>query len=120
MFRSLPHLTLTTSISSLSPTSLTFPTFSPTQVLWRTIHIYPVKIHGKSEGQTQIPSLTGYETKMISTTTLRPEEIELDRNLGTDPCQTQERITGENYQNPTAEDMDEFGKVGVEMSYVQS
>ena len=27
---------------------------------------------------------------------------------------------GENYQNPIAEDMDEFGKVGVEMSYIQS
>ena len=27
---------------------------------------------------------------------------------------------GENYQNPIAEDIDEFGKVGVEMSYIQS
>ena len=25
-----------------------------------------------------------------------------------------------NYQNPIAEDMDEFGKVGAEMSYIQS
>ena len=27
---------------------------------------------------------------------------------------------GNDYQNPVAEDMDEFGKVGVEMSYIQS
>ena len=27
---------------------------------------------------------------------------------------------GENNQNPIAEDMDEFGKVGVDMSYIQS
>ena len=27
---------------------------------------------------------------------------------------------GDNYQNPITEEMDEFGKVGVEMSYIQS
>ena len=26
----------------------------------------------------------------------------------------------DNYQNPIVEDMDEFGKVGAEMSYIQS
>ena len=45
---------------------------------------------------------------MIGPEDLEPRRIELDRNLGTDPYQTQERI------------MDEFGKVGVEMSYIQS
>ena len=51
---------------------------------------------------------------------LEPTRIELDRNLGTHPYQTQERIIGENYQNPIAEDEGELGKVGIEMSYTQS
>ena len=58
--------------------------------------------------------------KIIESEDLEPRRIELDRNLGTDPYQTQERIMGENYQNPIAEDKDEFGKVGFEMSYVHS
>ena len=57
---------------------------------------------------------------MIELEDSEPFRIELDRNLGTDPCQTQGRIMWENYQNPTAEDMDKFEEVGVEMSYVQS
>ena len=47
---------------------------------------------------------------------LEPRRIELDRNLGTDPCQRQERFM----RNSNTEDMDEFGKVGAEMSYLQS
>ena len=49
----------------------------------------------------------------------RPK-IELDRNLGTDPYQTEERKLRNNYQNTVAEDMDEFGKVGAEISHIQS
>ena len=41
-------------------------------------------------------------------------------NLGTDPYQIQERYVGNNNQSPVAEGMDEFGKVGAEMSYIQS
>ena len=68
--------------------------------------------------QHQTPSLTGYEPKVIEPDDLEPRRIELDRNLGTDPVSNAERIMRENYQNPIAEDMDEFGKVGVEMSYI--
>ena len=50
---------------------------------------------------------------------LEPSWIELDRNLGTDPYQTQER-TGKNYPNSISEDVDELRKVGVEMSHLQS
>ena len=51
---------------------------------------------------------------------LEPRRIELDRNLGTHPYQTQERIIGENYQNPIAEDKGELGTVVFEMSYIHS
>ena len=49
-----------------------------------------------------------------------PRKIELCRNLVTDPYQKQKRIIRNNYQNPITEDMDEFGKVGAESSYLQS
>ena len=80
MSHSLPHLTLTTSTSSLSPVSSISPVFP----------------------------------------TVEPRKIELDRNLWTDPYQTQERFTRSNFPNSITEDMDEFGKVGAEMSYIQS
>ena len=38
----------------------------------------------------------------------------------TDPYQIQERIVRNNYQNPIIEDMDDFEKVGAEMSCIQS
>ena len=55
---------------------------------------------------------TGYEPPED----LEPRRIELDRDLGTDPYQRQERFV----RNCTAEDMDKFGKVGAEMSSFQS
>ena len=58
--------------------------------------------------------------KRSSLKTSSPEEIELDRNLGTDPYQIQGRFMRNNYQNPFTEDMDEFGKVGAQTSYIQS
>ena len=80
----------------------------------------------QSGGSTQIPSLTGYEPKSvefkdIDTEAIEPEDlepikIELDRDLGTDPYQIQERFT----RNSPTEDMDEFGKVGADTSYLQS
>ena len=57
---------------------------------------------------------------MIEPEDLEPGRIDLDRNLFTDPCYIQGRIMGDNNQNPITEDQDEFGKVGVEMSYLQS
>ena len=86
----------------------------------------PCDVPRQSGGPTQIPSLTGYEpktvefedieTETIEAEDLEPRRIELYRNLGTDPYQIQERFT----RNSLTEDMDEFGKVGVEMSYLQS
>ena len=84
----------------------------------------------QSGGSTQIASLTGYEPKTvefkdidaeaIEPVDVEPRRNELDRNLGTDPCQIQERFMRNNYQNPTAEGMDEFGKVGADVSYFRS
>ena len=72
------------------------------------------------------PSLTGYEpksveTKVIETEAIEPEDleprrIELGKNLGTDPYQIQERFM----RKSLTDDMDEFGKVGAETSYLQS
>ena len=65
------------------------------------------------------------ETKLIETDAIEPEDLEprkiqLDMNLGTDPYRIQERSMGAISKNPISEDMDEFGKVGAEMSYLQS
>ena len=123
---SLPHLTLSTSTSSLSPTSPIFPTVSPTRTRLLVHDEYlPCDVPRQSVGSTQIPSLTGYEPKLIETEAVKPEDlkprkIDLDRNLGTDPYQIPERLMRSNFQNLITEDMDEFGKVGAEMSYVQS
>ena len=86
----------------------------------------PCDVPRQSGESTQISSLTGYEpkpvenkafdTEAIEPEDLEPRRIELDRNLGTDPCQSQERFM----RNSIIEDMDEFGKVGAEMSYLQS
>ena len=121
MSRSLPHLTLTTSTSSLSPTTPIFPTFSPSHPSPSAHDPYlPCEDPRQSGGSTQIPSLTGFEPKVIEPEDLGPRRVEINRNLGTDPYQTQERTMEDNYPNPIAEDMDEFGKVGVEMSYIHS
>ena len=79
----------------------------------------------QSGGSTQIPPLTGYDPKLIEAEAIDPEDlehrkIELERNLGTDPYQTQERFTRSNLFNFIIEDVDEIGKVGAEMSYIQS
>ena len=134
MSPSLPHLTLTTSTSSLSPissTSPTFPTVSPAHTRSLILDPYlPCGVPRQSGGSTQIPSLTGYEPKSgefkdVETEAIEPEDfeprrLELGRNLGTDLYQIQERIMRNNYQNHITEDVDEFGKVGAEMSHLQS
>ena len=86
----------------------------------------PCDVPRQSGGSTQIPSLAGcepksVETKLIETEAIEPEDLEprkiaLDRNLGTDPYQLQERFI----RNSITEDVDEFGKLGAEMSYLQS
>ena len=104
-----------------------FPTVSP-------LHTSPVildpcipcDVPQQSGGSTEIPSLTGdepnsfenkaFDTEAIEPEDLEPRRIELDRNLGTDPYQRQARFM----RNTITEDMDEFGKVGAGMSYVQS
>ena len=63
MSRSLPHLTLTTRTSSLSPitsTSPIFPTVSPPHTRAVVFDPYlPCDVPRQSGGSTQIPSLTG-------------------------------------------------------------
>ena len=86
----------------------------------------PCDVPRQSGGSTQIPSLTGYEpktvenkafdTEAIEPEDLEPRKIEFDRNLGTDAYQRQERFL----RNSVTKDMDKFGKVGAEMSYLQS
>ena len=121
MSHSLPHLTLTTSTSSLSSTSPLFPTISPTHTTPSVHDPYlPCDVPRQSGGSTQIPSLTSYETEAIEPEDLEPRKIDLHRNLGTDPYQKQERLMRSNVQNPITEHMDEFGKVGVDMPCVQS
>ena len=125
MSHSLPHMTLTTSTSSLWRTLPFFPTISPTHTR-PSVHDpdLPCEVPRQSGGSTQIPSLTGYEPNAIETEAIEPEDpeprrIELDRNLGTDPYQIQENFSRNNFPNPITEDMDEFGKVGAEMSHIQ-
>ena len=93
MSHSLPHLTLTPSISSLSPisSSIIFPTVSPTHT-----------IYGPRP-----------------TFTLRCSTAEW--RINTNPIsQIQERFMRNNHQQPITKDVDEFGKVGAEMSHLQS
>ena len=90
MSLSLPHLTLTTSTSSRSPTSPIFPTITPTPTR-PSVHddCSPCDDPRQSGGSTQIPSLTGYEPEVIEIKPedLEPRWIEFDTNLRTDPYQ---------------------------------
>ena len=124
-----PHLTLTTSQSSLSlisSTSPIFPTVSPLDTSPMILGSQtPCDVPRQSAGSTQIPPLTGcepksFENKVFDTEAIEPEDleprrIELDRN-GTDPYPSQERCV----RNSITEDMDESGKVGAEMFCFQS
>ena len=59
MSRSLPHLTGHKHKFSLTCLTYLSDVLSlHTQVLWRTIHIYPAKIHGRVADQHKSPSLT--------------------------------------------------------------
>ena len=114
-------LTLTTSTSS-SHFSPIFPTSSPSHPfpLVRDQYLFCENPRTEWRINTNPISCRLWAKKLIESEDLQPRRIEFDRNLGTDPCQTQERFMGNNFQNPMSEDMGEFGKVGVEMSYIQS
>ena len=80
MSHSLPHLTLTTSTSSLSPISSTliFPTVSPSQTSPMILNPYiPCDGPRQSGGSIQIPSLTGYEPKSVEFKDIDTEAIDL-------------------------------------------
>ena len=119
MSHSLPHPTLTTSTNSLSPFSSTSPIFPTVSLSQTSLMILqpkiPCDVPRQGGGSTQIGSLTGYEPKSvefkntdaeaIEPEDLEPRRIELDRNLGTDPYQIQERCM----RNSLTEGVDEFG-----------
>ena len=108
MSHSLPHLRRTTNTSSLSHISSAspiFPTDSPshTQTLRLSTHIYPAMFHGRVADQhkshlSQVMRPKSVEIKATETEAIEPEDleprnIELDKILGTEQYQTQERFT---------------------------
>ena len=82
MSRPLPHSTLTSCTSSLSPTSPIFQSFSPTQSGPLSYDLY---VHcddpRRSDGITKSTTPTGYEPKLIAPEDLEPKKIELDRTV---------------------------------------
>ena len=93
MSHSLPHLTLTTSTSSLSLASPIFQTVSPTHARSLVDDPYlPCDVPRQGGGSTQIPSLTGCEPKPIEFKNMRlkrsslknwsPEKLSLTGILG--------------------------------------
>ena len=101
-----------------------------TQDFWYTMNIYPATFHGRVADQhksllLQVMSPKVIDTNVIDSEAIEPEDLELGRielvrNLRTDPYQIQKRFVRENHQNPIAEDVEGFGKVGAEKSYIQS
>ena len=76
---------------------ISLPTISPTHTRPSVHDPYlPCEVPRQRSGSTQIPSLTRFEPTLIETEAIEPEDIEpnkveLDKNLGTDPHQIQER-----------------------------
>ena len=104
---------------------------TPTTLLEHDAHLGPdERSHSddlrQSGGFTQTVTPTGNEPKVIETNVidaeamnpedLEPRRIELDRYLGTDPYQIHERFV----RGSLTEDINEFGKVGADVSYFQS
>ena len=113
MSRSLPHLTLATSTSSLSPTSPILQSFSSTHP---SLLSHDPFIHCDESRRS-----CGY-SDLLFPKSYEPKRIELDKNLEVEhQDQTRERIVGYDYQSPITENMNEFGKIGVKpLSYNQS
>ena len=96
------------------------------QATWASTHKYPAMFHGRVADQhkshlSQIMSPTrlrpkSSRPKRSSLKTSSPEELSLTENRGTDPNQIPERFM----RNSVPEDMNEFGKVGAQMSCLQS
>ena len=86
MSHSLPHLTLTTSTSSLLPISYTspiFPTVSPSQTSPMIFDQYtPCEVPRQSGGSTQIPALTVMSQSRSSLKASSPEELSLTAIMG--------------------------------------
>ena len=81
----------------------------------------PCDVSRQSDRSTKIPTLTGHEPKLLETQTIEPEDLEPKNiELETDPYQIQERSMRSKFPNPITEDVDEFEKVGAEMSLIQS
>ena len=111
MSHMLPHLSLNT--STISVTYLTcLPAFFSFTVLSSGIGSRsPARFTG---GVADLPNLhlpQVMSRKWSHPTTSSLEEIELDRNIGTDPYQIPERILGNDYQNPITEDTEETEKL---------
>ena len=68
------------------------------------------------EGVPKSVEFKDTETEATEPEDLEPRRIELDWNFGTDPYQIQERFM----RNSLLEDMEEFRKVGADVSYFQS
>ena len=95
--RSLPHLTLTTSTNSLSPTSPILQSSSSTHpsLLSHDSHTH-CDDWQRSCSSSDLQSPTGYE----------PKRIELDKNLEVEhQDQTRDRIMGDDNQSPITEEM---------------
>ena len=126
MSHSSPHLTLSTCTSFFFYLPLlSFPqSLRHTQDCWYTMNIYPATFHGRVADQRKSPLSQVMSPKSsseaIDPEDLEPRRIELVRNLRTDPYQIQKRFMRENHQNPIAEDVEGFGKVGAEKSFIQS
>ena len=81
---------------------LSFPqSLRHTQDCWHTMNIHPATFHGRVADQRKSPlsqvmspksSRPTSSSEAIDPEDLGPRRIELDRNLGTDPYQIQERF----------------------------
>ena len=88
-------------------------------VLSYTIHIYPAMIHGAVADplESHLPQVMS--PKWSSPTTLSPEELKLTGFLGK-ICLNHKKELWEITIKTLSQKMDDFGKVGVEMSNVKS
>ena len=96
MSRMLPHLSLNTSTRSRSPASPVFRPYSPSLSCPLELDQETLRDSRRSGGHTKSASPTGYEPNMVQSDDFEPRRIEIDRNIGKDPCQIPERILGEN------------------------
>ena len=75
----------------------------------------PRQCGGSTGSEPKTVELKDIDAKAIDPEDLEPRRIELDGNLGADPYQIHERFV----RNSITEDMDEFEKIGADVSYLQ-